>query len=60
MIFYMNRGRLGRLGVSKPCLTPEHIANILAFAEKWIQLLEGSDKVYYAFLDEKWFYITSR
>ena len=41
-------------------MTPEHIKNRYIFAEKWIKLLESGQKLYYAFLDEKWFYTTSR
>lgn len=39
----------------------EHIKNRLEFAKKWGKLLDGNNgKLYYCFLDEKWFYTTSR
>ena len=55
----MHGGKLIR-PITKPRLTPEHIANRLIFAKKWLKMLEEEPNLYYAFLDEKWFYTTSR
>ena len=57
--FYMHGGKLVQ-PITKPRLTPEHIANRLAFSRKWLDKLDSEENLYYAFLDKKWFYTTSR
>ena len=57
--FYMNGGKLKK-PVTKPRLTKEHVQKRLVFANKWISKLGHNDKPYVAYLDEKWFYTSSR
>ena len=58
--FYQSGGKLKR-GQTKSRLTLEHIKNRLEFARKWEILLDKTDgESFYWFLDEKWFYTTSR
>ena len=57
--FYTCGGKL-KNPVTKPRLTPEHIRNRLVFAQKWLDKLKSGEKFYYCFLDEKWFYTSSR
>ena len=57
--FYCNGGKLKR-PITKPRLTPEHIKDRVVFAKKWLERLESEEKFYYCFLDEKWFYTSSR
>ena len=57
--FYCNGGKLKR-PITKPRLTPEHIKDRIVFAKKWLERLESEEKFYYCFLDEKWFYTSSR
>ena len=58
--FYKHGGKVMR-SVTKPRLTPEHIKNRYKFSKKWVQKLKDSKgKLYYCFLDEKWFYTSSR
>ena len=45
---------------TKPHLKPEHIKNRLDFSTRWLQKLAEGTTLYYCFLDEKWFYTTSR
>ena len=55
----MHGGKLKR-PVTKPRLTTDQIKQRLVFCNKWLGLLEGMQDVYYCFLDEKWFYMSSR
>ena len=57
--FYKSGGKLKR-AITKPRLSMEQIKARVKFAEKWLRLLESGEKIYYCFLDEKWFYTTSR
>ena len=57
--FYHHGGKLKR-PVTKPRLTPEHMKNRVIFAKRWLEKLESNEELYYCFLDEKWFYTTSR
>ena len=57
--FYLNGGKLKRIQ-TKPRLTDEHIKNRVEFAKKWLELLAKEEEIYYCFLDEKWFYTSSR
>lgn len=57
--FFSNGGKLKR-PITKPRLKKEHIQDRYEFGKWWIQKLDTEDKLYYAFLDEKWFYTTSR
>ena len=58
--FYKHGGKCLK-SVTKPRLTYEHIKERLKFSEKWLKKLdENEGELYYCFLDEKWFYTTSR
>ena len=58
--FYKHGGKV-LCSVTKPRLTPEHIKNRYLFGKKWVQKLKDEHgKIYYCFLDEKWFYTSSR
>ena len=56
--FYLHGGKLKR-PITKPRLTKEHVQKRISFAQKWIQKLTENG-IYVSFLDEKWFYTTSR
>ena len=56
--FYMNGGKLKR-PITKPRLTTEQIKESIAFSNKWINKIQDKD-LHICFLDEKWFYTTSR
>lgn len=50
-----------RSPTTKPRLTTEHITNRLEWAKKWNQFKRlPNSKKHFVFLDEKWFYTTSR
>ena len=55
----MNSGRLKR-PITKPRLTTQQIKERLLFCEKWIHKIKNREVLYFCFLDEKWFYTTSR
>ena len=58
--FYKFGGKLLR-PTSKPRLTDDHKNGRMKWAKKWKDRIEQSDQeVFYCFLDEKWFYCTSR
>ena len=59
--FYLHGGKLKR-PITKPRLTREHVIKRLAFGKKWSNKYKtgGEDDVFVAFLDEKWFYTSSR
>ena len=57
--FYKAGGKLKRIQ-TKPRLTPEHVKNRYAFAVKWDDILENNSEFYCCFLDEKWFYTSTR
>ena len=57
--FYRAGGKLKR-HTTKPRLTLEKMKERLEFAMRWLGKLESGEKLYYCFLDEKWFYTTSR
>ena len=56
--FYLHSGKL-KQPITKPRLTREHVQKRLAFAHKWIEKLQQGG-IYVCFLDEKWFYTSSR
>ena len=56
--FYMHGGKLQR-PITKPRLTTEQIQQRLEFSKKWIEKIKTKG-LYYCYLDEKWFYTTSR
>ena len=57
--FYLQGGRL-KHPTTKPHLKAIHIQNRLLFSKRWLQKLAEEEGLYYCFLDEKWFYTTSR
>ena len=57
--FYRSGGKLKRMQ-TKPRLTLEHMKERLKFAEKWDDVLESDEEFYMCFLDEKWFYTSTR
>ena len=63
--FYSNGGKL-RADTSKPWLSLEQKEERVAFATKWLNMLEAdaqendtSKKLYTSFLDKKWFYTST-
>ena len=55
----MNGGKLKR-PITKPRLTTEQVKERLAFSNKWIDKIQQDKDLHICFLDEKWFYTTSR
>jgi hypothetical protein len=59
--FHKIKGKLN-CPTSKPCLSPENKKKQMKFARRIMRKLERTNEVpfHYCFLDEKWFYVTSR
>ena len=58
-VFYVHGGKLKRQQ-TKPRLTEDQIKARVQFALRWLGRLNSDQQFYYCFLDEKWFYTTSR
>ena len=60
VFFNTFKGKLIR-PISKPRLTEEHKRNRVLWAKKWKKRIsDATEEFYYCYLDEKWFYTTSR
>ena len=57
--FYLQGGKL-KEPTTKPHLKDQHIKDRLEFSRHWLKRLQTEKDLYYCFLDEKWFYTTSR